>query len=153
MSVQKNPTWTRDELILALDVYFTLNIAHVTARHPDIIALSELLNDLPIHSPSHENYKFRNPPGVHMKLRNFVRFDNRYSRRGLQRGGKLEEAIWKEFAENRARLHTTAKAIKENYRALPRSENLIDEENIEASFQKERFYRGFIIFESVTRQQ
>src|SRR6266853_2526049 len=136
MAVQKNPTWTRDELVLALDVYFSLEITHVTAKHPEIIALSELLNDLPIHSPSHKNNKFRNPPGIHMKLRNFVRFDNRYSRRGLQRGGKLEEEIWKEFAENRVRLHTTAQAIKENYRALPISENRIGEEDIEEVFSE-----------------
>lgn len=134
MTVLKNPTWTKDELILALDVYFRLDITHITARHPDIIALSELLNDLPIHSPRRKNSKFRNPPGVHMKLRNFVRFDNRYSGRGLQRGGKLEEEVWKEFAENRVRLHTTAQAIKENYRALPRLENQNSREDIEEIF-------------------
>src|SRR5918911_3011160 len=115
MAVLKNPTWTRDELILALHVYFKLDITHVSARHPEVIALSELLNDLPIHSLINKNIKFRNPPGVHMKLRNFVRFDNRYARRGLQRGGKLEEEVWNEFAEDRVRLNITAQAIKRIY--------------------------------------
>lgn len=45
----RNPEWTRDELILGLDAYSRLGTAELTDSHPDVIALSRLLNDLPIH--------------------------------------------------------------------------------------------------------
>lgn len=116
MSVSKNPTWVRDEIILALDLYFRLNPKSMSKTHPEIVSLSELLNKLPVHGAGRRNQKFRNPAGVHMKLRNFMRFDTKYSGRGLQRGGKLEEYVWKDFADDRAKLRATAQAIGETYK-------------------------------------
>ena len=43
----RNPTWTRDELLIALELYF--RIGAKSARHPDVQEVSELLNRLPIH--------------------------------------------------------------------------------------------------------
>jgi 5-methylcytosine-specific restriction protein A len=47
-----------------------------------------------------------------MKLCNYLRLDPSYKGKGLSRGGRLEETIWSEFAENRERLEQTARAIK-----------------------------------------
>jgi 5-methylcytosine-specific restriction protein A len=116
MSVSKNPTWVRDEIILALDLYFHLDPKRMSKTNPEIVSLSDLLNELPVHGAGRRNQKFRNPAGVHMKLRNFMRFDTKYSGRGLQRGGKLEEYVWKEFADDRAKLHAAAQAIKDTYK-------------------------------------
>ncbi len=44
----KNPTWTRDELILALDLYFRVGLPRWSASNPEVIKLSKILNELPI---------------------------------------------------------------------------------------------------------
>jgi len=112
MSNKRNPAWTRDELILALDLYMRHNPAHISKTHPDVIALSKVLNNLPIHSERPDETRFRNPNGVYMKLCNFLRFDPDYSGKGLVAGGKLEEGIWNQFHKNRELLHNIALAIK-----------------------------------------
>jgi len=94
----RNPKWSRDELILALDLYIIVNPVHTSDKNPEVIAISELLNVLPIHPYAEHGEKFRNANGVYMKLCNFLRFDPNYSGTGLQRGSKLEELIWNEFS-------------------------------------------------------
>lgn len=45
----KNPNWTKDELILALELYFREPSSIGNKTHPEIIKLSPILNSLPIH--------------------------------------------------------------------------------------------------------
>jgi len=90
----KNPPWTRDELILALDLYFRHNPLHISKTHPEVIALSDLLNALPIFEERPDEEHFRNENGVYMKLCNFLRLDPDYEGAGLTRGGRLEEEVW-----------------------------------------------------------
>lgn len=104
MSPARNPAWHRDELILALDLYFRQNPARSNQNHPDVRALSKVLNALPIHTDRPDVARFRNSNGVYMKLCNFLRFDPTYKGTGLRAGGILEEQIWKEFGHDRARL-------------------------------------------------
>src|SRR5690554_6763003 len=101
-NVGRNPPWTRDELILALDLYFRLDPVDISADHPGVIALSNLLRQLPIHQHRPDPERFRNPNAVCMKLWNFARLDPSYKGAGLEAGSKLDEAIWDEFAGNRA---------------------------------------------------
>jgi 5-methylcytosine-specific restriction protein A len=108
----KNPPWSKDELILALDLYFRCSPSRLSKKHKEIIELSQILNKLAMNADKPEPEKFRNPNGVYMKLCNFLRFDPDYRGVGLQRGGHLEEAIWQEFANNRVRLHEVAESIK-----------------------------------------
>src|SRR5215475_10543194 len=110
----KNPDWTRDELILALDLFFRARRNQLDARHPDVVQLSHLLNQLPIHDPNLRNVDFRNPQGVSMKLGNFLALDPAYRGTGLKRGGKLDREIWHEFAHDGARLRLTAAAIRKS---------------------------------------
>lgn len=112
MPSHRNPSWVRDELILALELYFRVNPLHTSETNPEIQELSALLNALPIHADRPDQKVFRNPNGVYMKLCNYLRFDPSYSGSGLTRGGKTEEAIWAEFAGNRTRLRATADAIR-----------------------------------------
>lgn len=109
----KNPPWTRDELILALDLYFRANPLHISKKEKDprIIDLSELLNRLPLHPRRTEYETFRNASGVYMKLCNFLRLDPSYAGEGLKRGGKLEEQIWVEYSSDLSLLKLTAAAI------------------------------------------
>ena len=82
----KNPPWHKDELILALELYFWEPAARGSKSHPDVIELSELLNRLNIHPSIPPGTKFRNANGVGMKLSNFLRFDPEYPGKGLERG-------------------------------------------------------------------
>ncbi len=41
----KNPPWQRDELILALDLYFISDYNKLGGKHPDVVRLSNLLID------------------------------------------------------------------------------------------------------------
>lgn len=108
----RNPDWTRDELILALDLYFQLDYSEITTSNPKIIELSVILNKLPIHNMNLHQEDFRNPNGVSMKLNNFKRFDPNYPGKGLQRGNILEGIVWTEFSNNISDLRIIANQIK-----------------------------------------
>ena len=111
----RNPSWQRDELILALDLYFRHPPKTISQTHESVIALSELLNALPIHDQRGSANTFRNANGVYMKLGNFLRFDPSYEGTGLSRGSKLEEVIWNEFASNQSELRRLAETIANGY--------------------------------------
>ena len=80
----KNPKWHRDEIILALDLYFDKDLGSIDARNPKIIALSELLNKLPIFDYKPDQETFRNPNGVTLKLSNFKALDPYYEGKGKE---------------------------------------------------------------------
>lgn len=137
---KRNPAWQRDELILALDLYFNIEPSQIDSNNEKIIELSKTLNKLPIHEERPNVETFRNPNGVAMKLNNLRRFDPNYSGKGLERGGKLEEEIWNEFASNKEKLHTIANVIRsglEDIKNKPVS-------NIEAD--EKEFPEGKILF-------
>ena len=108
----KSPNWCRDELILALDLYFREPRARGSKSHPGVGKLSAILNKFPVH-PSHDREGYlRNPNGVAMKLGNFLPFDPEYDGRGLSQGGKLDKEVWEEFlGVDRKRLRQAADEV------------------------------------------
>lgn len=127
----RNPKWTRDELILALELYFRCPPLRTNKASLEVVELSNLLNVLPLH-PLRDGFdKFRNPNGVYMKMCNFLRFDPDYKGKGLVAGGKLEEEIWNEFSRDQERLRSIAEGIKENFLLVPRPTNDGQEEDEE----------------------
>lgn len=108
----RNPKWHKDEAILVLDLYFNKNIGSINSTNPKVIAMSELLNKLPIHSCKPDKQKFRNPNGVVMKLANFKSIDPNYKGKGLQAHSKLEKDVFEEFCSDIERLHKMANDIK-----------------------------------------
>ena len=127
-------TWARDELILALDLYFTSPAARSNVRHPGIVELSELLQELPIHPVELRPPNFRNPNGVAMKLGNFLVYDPRYTGTGLQQGAQMEQAIWNELSGDLPRLRETASAIREHYPILKSAgiQHIIEDDGVGA---------------------
>lgn len=111
----KNPPWQRDELILALALYARHGGKHLSETHEEVVALSEVLNALPIHAGGRVE-KYRNPNGVSMKLLNFRRFDPSQTSTGLTRGNKLEQVVWAEFASDPKRLERVVSAILAGYK-------------------------------------
>ena len=75
-----NADWTRDETILALELYQACGASIPGKRDPRVIALSERLRVLQIHPVESRVASFRNPEGVSFKLQNLRQVD---SGRGL----------------------------------------------------------------------
>jgi 5-methylcytosine-specific restriction protein A len=73
--MSRNPSWTRDELILALDLYFKAGRKWLPPDHSEVVQLSNLLNRLSLHDPTIRETNFRNPQGVAMKFGNFLTVD------------------------------------------------------------------------------
>lgn len=114
MARNRNPTWARDELILALDLYFKHHPKlPPSGDHPDVIALSQCLNSLPIFPPEERQGNFRNPAGVYMKLANFQWIDPDLPG-GFKAVGQRDREVWAEFATDRTGLHELALAIRRN---------------------------------------
>lgn len=107
-----NPDWTRDELIMALALYFRSGRKQLDPSHPDVVALSSVLNSLGVHDGQARNQTFRNPNGVAMKLGNYSAIDPQRAGAGLSGGNRLERVIWEEFAAEPPRLYATAEALR-----------------------------------------
>jgi putative restriction endonuclease len=81
--------WSREELIVAFNLYCKLPFGHYHGRHPRVIELARLLG--------------RTSGAVAMKLCNFASFDPTHQRRGirgLRHAGKADQDIWDEFNGN-----------------------------------------------------
>ena len=129
----RNPPWTRNELILALDLYFRLNVENTSEKNPEIKELSTYLNQLPIFPEGIRDTNFCNPSGVYMKLCNYLRFDPNYSGVGLDAGSKLDEVVWNEFSIDKSRLHKIANIIK-SQNSFFSVENEINDAGIDDEF-------------------
>jgi 5-methylcytosine-specific restriction protein A len=108
----RNPPWQRDEVILALDLYFNNELGPIDSKNPKIIDLSNHLNRLPILSQNKNEKTFRNPNGVTLKLLNFKAIDPNYSGKGMQKHSKLDVEVFFEFNKDLDRLKKIAKEIR-----------------------------------------
>lgn len=109
----RNPKWHRDEIILALDLYFDKELGPIDSGNPKIIALSELLNRLPIFDHKPDQQTFRNPNGVTLKLSNFKALDPNYEGKGMEAYSKLDKEVFEEFSTNLKLLHQIANEIRQ----------------------------------------
>ena len=112
MPQDRSPPWTRDELILALDVYFS-GIAH-SPKEPKIAELSRLLKSLPFHGEEKKAANFRSANSVRMKLDNFLSLDPSYDGVGLERIAKEDGRVWNEFVDKKSDLKAIALTIREH---------------------------------------
>ncbi|MCE1198335.1 MAG: HNH endonuclease [Marinilabiliales bacterium] len=81
--------WTRDELILAVNLYCKLPFGKLHRLNPDVINLANLLG--------------RTSGAVAYKLVNFASLDPSLKARGIKgatNASNLDKEIWKEFIEN-----------------------------------------------------
>ncbi len=108
----RNPKWHRDEIILALDLYFSKDRGSIDKSNPKIIELSQLLNNLPLFGDRPDAERFRNPNGVTLKLSNFLAIDPSYTGKGMESYSQLDEAIFKEFSVDLPRLRSIANEIR-----------------------------------------
>ena len=112
---KRNPAWTREELILALDLYLRSRGSPWSKDSEEIDELSRFLARMAETRGAADAATFRNANGVYMKLMNFRRFDPQYTAEGkvgLVRGNKLEEGIWSEFGTDPAKLAEAVAAVR-----------------------------------------
>ncbi|WP_037504837.1 HNH endonuclease [Sphingobium bisphenolivorans] len=109
----KNPLWTREQVILALDLYVKHKGRDPGINHPDVIEMSALLRQMATEAGL---TTYRNPSGVIMKMMNFRSLDPAFTSKGgkgLDGASKLDEAIWAEFYGRPQELAVAAEAIRE----------------------------------------
>jgi HNH endonuclease len=98
--------WTREELILAFNLYLKLPFGKMHSRTPEIIHLANIIN--------------RTPSSVAIRLTNFAHIDPYHQQRGIKgmSGGKKQvEPIWNEF------IHDKEKLVFESERILAEKEH------------------------------
>lgn len=105
--------WSREELILAFNLYLKLPFGKMHSRTPEIIHLANIIG--------------RTPDSVAIRLTNFAHIDPYHQERGVKGmsgGRKQVEPIWEEFINNKEEL------IFESEKILAEKEN----ESIEQKF-------------------
>lgn len=120
-----NKLWTREELILALNLYLKLPFGKIHSRNPEIIHLANLID--------------RTPNSVAMRLTNFASVDPFHQARGVKglEGGKRQvQPIWDEFSNNREEL------LFESERILAEKENTQIEEKYANALEDIRDLKG-----------
>lgn len=108
----RNPVWSRDELLLALDLYLRHRAALPGDTHSDVVELSSFLGRLAAKTQVGNYPKYRNPNGVAMKLQNFRRFDPEQNGKGLSGGGKGEVDVWNRYADDEPGLRAIVALIR-----------------------------------------
>lgn len=99
--------WTRDELIVAFNLYLKLPFGKMHRGTPEIIHLANIIG--------------RTPGSVAIRLTNFAHVDPYHQQRGVKgmSGGRRQvEPIWNEFINNKEKL------VFESERILAEKENL-----------------------------
>lgn len=100
--------WTREELILALELYMQLPFGKMHHSNPEVISLAVLIN--------------RTPGSIAMRLGNFAACDPHLQVRGikgLEGGIDICRPIWDEFHEDTDDLVYEAESIRNKLRPDP----------------------------------
>jgi putative restriction endonuclease len=87
--MSKSNNWTKEETIIAFNVYCKVPFKNSSKTNPTIIKFANVIN--------------RSPSALNMKVGNFGRLDPELKRQGiigLTNGSKLEEEVWNEFNGN-----------------------------------------------------
>ncbi|MDX5419147.1 MAG: HNH endonuclease [Hymenobacteraceae bacterium] len=109
--------WTRDELILAINLYCKLPFGKIHKNNPEIIHLANLIG--------------RTPSSLSYKLVNFASLDPSLQERGIkgaQNVSKLDKQIWTEFYYNWDNISFESEKLKARFeRTTVEAINNIDE--------------------------
>ncbi|RWN98693.1 MAG: HNH endonuclease [Mesorhizobium sp.] len=104
-----NPAWSRDETILALDLYFDHDGNVPSPRQSPVVELSTLLRSLPYHAEAARQPTFRNPDGVGFKLMNLRQVA---TGRGLGNVSRIDREIWAEYGNSPSEVKRLSNAIR-----------------------------------------
>ena len=139
---QGNPNWTRDEIILALDLYFEFEGKIPSGNHSKVQELSQLLRAFPYHSQAARQESFRNPDGVAFKLQNLRQLA---TGKGLGNVSKMDGEVWGEFGGDVERTKQYAKLIRAGIEVVESENHVTDED--------EEFIEGKVVTETHKRRE
>ena len=105
------PKWSRDEIILTLNFYFSHYPRIPDVQSKEIERLSELLRSLTDRLGNQLSETYRNSNGVNMKLMNFHHFNKQHPSQGLKNGSKLDEKVFREFEYDQDHLSQISSTI------------------------------------------
>lgn len=111
----KRNNWTREETILAFELYCRTSFGRMHQHNPEIIALSEAIK--------------RTPSSVALKLCNFAALDPSLPQKGASHGSRMDQIVWDEFSSHLDKLIEVAEGIKIAFN-LP---SMIEEKNEQPS--------------------
>lgn len=101
----KSPNWTREELVLAFNLYLKLDFGKMHKGNPEVTKLATILGH-------------RTPDSVAMRLTNFASVDPYHQQRGIKgmSGGYNQvKPIWDEFIDNKEDLVFESERILAEY--------------------------------------
>lgn len=126
----RNRSWTREEVILALDLYLAQGgLGTLDER----VKLSDLLRSWPLERHfAVEDPTFRNEQSVRNKLYNLQYLDTG-GEKGREKGGAMTETVWEDMAHEPARVVAEASVIRQAMADLGEgSDGLVPDDDIEA---------------------
>jgi 5-methylcytosine-specific restriction enzyme A len=108
----REPTWTRDELILACDLVLENGWKGMGANDLRVQALSDLLQQLPIHPMEMRGPKFRNPNGVGRKTWDIATHHPDY-KGAPTNAGATDLEVLNDFLQREAEMRQAAQLIRD----------------------------------------
>lgn len=109
--------WTKEQTIVALNLYCKIPFNRVTSTHPEIIKIAKVIG--------------RSTNSLKMKIGNFGSFDPELKRRGivgLSNTSKLDEEVWDAFNDNWGELAFASEILIANFSHQTLEESLKLEE-------------------------
>lgn len=103
IAIMPRRNWTRDELIVAFNLYCKIPFGRIHTRNPQVVELARAIG--------------RTPSAVAWKLANFARLDPSLQKRnvmGATHGSHAEVEIWDEFSNNWEKLTFESQRLLEN---------------------------------------
>lgn len=134
-----NPNWTKEETILALELYLE-NPEKTRSRSDErVIALSEYLRSLPYHATEARKLSFRNSDGVAFKLQNIRQVA---TGKGLGNFSEMDKLVWEELGHQPERVAALAALIRAAVKVISNAEESeVDEEFVEGRLVTEAHKR------------
>lgn len=118
-----NPKWSREEIILALDLYFKLDGKVPDDSDERIGDLSTYLRNMPNHLNAAKKESFRNRSGVTFKLQNLRQIA---TGKGLGNVSDMDRQVWKELGSSPLKTAELAETIRKSvaiYKELDEAED------------------------------
>ncbi len=132
---RKNKIWSREETIIAFNVYCKIPFKDSKAQHPEVMKHAEIIG--------------RSPDAFNMKIANLGSLDPRLREKnitGLPHRSKMDEQVWNEFHGNWENLIYESERLISEYTAKHTGERIADiagkyEINLPEGRERERVVR------------
>lgn len=113
---RKQLPWTEEELILTLALYKVLTFGQMHGTNPKVIALSRILNELPLYKKDIRPENFRSIASVSLRLSNFRSCDPECNAKGLLSSGTgLFKEIFNKYYTKDKLLASAVADIEQKY--------------------------------------